>query len=165
MMNHTLEASLAALEFSRNFLNGILRDFPENQALFTPFAGANHATWILGHITWVDDTVLQSWGGQTSGLPAIWPELFAWKSTPATDARLYPSFSEMKACLEERRHALHKWFGTLDDARLAAHLGGEMDWFARSIGHLPGSIACHENMHAGQLTVVRKALGLSRYVA
>lgn len=165
MTNATLDASLAALEFSRNFLNGILRDFPEDQALFAPFAGANHATWILGHITWVDDTVLQLWGGRATGLPANWPDLFAWKSAPETDAGRYPSFSDMKNHLHERREVLVGWFGTLDDATLRSRLGGELDWFARSIGHLPGSIACHENMHAGQLTVVRKALGLKRFVA
>lgn len=165
MPNATLEASLAALEFSRNFLSGILRDFPAEQALFAPFAGANHATWILGHITWVDDITLQSWGKQPSGLPANWPELFAWKTTPTTDASRYPAFSAMKDHLASRRAALVDWFLSLDDARLASKLGGDFDWFARSIGHLPSSIACHENMHAGQLTVVRKALNLNRFVA
>ncbi|MBL8880975.1 MAG: DinB family protein, partial [Phycisphaerales bacterium] len=84
---------------------------------------------------------------------------------PTGDAGRYPSFSAMKDHLASRRIALIAWFRSLDDARLASKLGGDMDWFARSIGHLPGSIACHENMHAGQLTVVRKALNLNRFVA
>lgn len=165
MSTPTLEASLAALEYSRNFLNGILRDFPEDKALFSPFAGANHAIWILGHITWVDDLVLQTWGKQPSALSQNWAQLFAWKTTPTADAARYPSFGAMKDYLASRREALTTWFQSLDAATLASPLGHDFDSFARSVGHLPGSIACHENMHAGQLTVVRKALGLTRFVA
>jgi hypothetical protein len=44
---------------------------------------------------------------------------------------------------------------------LTSPLPKELETFARSYGGMMCSIAWHEGVHAGQLTVVRKSLGLA----
>ena len=44
--------------------------------------------------------------------------------------------------------------------RLAAALPEDWQVFAKSYGVLINTIAWHEGMHAGQLTVIRRELGL-----
>ncbi|MCZ6816774.1 MAG: DinB family protein, partial [Planctomycetota bacterium] len=52
------------------------------------------------------------------------------------------------------------WFLSMSGERLAAALPEDWQVFAKSYGVLINTIAWHEGMHAGQLTVIRRELGL-----
>lgn len=155
-----LSVGLAALEFSRQTLLKMLEGFPAEKACHQPFAGANHMLWNLGHLAWVDDLFLTSLAGQTSALSPGFVEKFAWKTAPTSNPADYPDLDTVRRHLDERRSALIKWFTTLTPALLAAPTPSNFQDLGKTLAELPGSIACHECMHVGQITVVRKSLGL-----
>ena len=69
--------------------------------------------------------------------------------------------SEIRAYLDASREDLLAWFSSLPEAELYAPLPDELQSFAASPAVLMSTIACHECLHAGQLTTIRKSLGLT----
>ena len=53
----------------------------------------------------------------------------------------------------------------MSDDQLASPLPEDFKTFAPSLAALPSSIAWHEGMHSGQLTMIRKSLGIGRKFA
>lgn len=159
-----LSVGLSALEFSRQTLLKMLEGFPIEKACFQPFPSANHMLWNVGHIAWVDDLFLTSLAGQTSALSPGFVEKFAWKSTPTSNPADYPDLAVVRRHLDERRTALITWFKTLTPTLLAAPTPSNFQDMGKTLADLPGSIACHECIHIGQITVVRKSLDLPRQI-
>lgn len=160
MSMRAIDATLATLEFSRGATLGFLEDIPEDKWCHQPIPGANHAAWIAGHIASTDNYFLTSLAGQASSVPAEWDDLFGMGSTPKNDPSVYPSPAELRDQLQTRRDGLTAWLKSLSDAQLAKPLEGDLARFAPNYAALAGSIAWHEGMHAGQLTLVRKSLGI-----
>ena len=160
-MKRLLQTSgLATLGFARRATLGFLEDIPEAKLCYQPFSGANHALWIIGHVACTDNYFLSSVGGRETDFPAAWNELFGMGATVQTDAAAYPALGEVRGQLDSRREDLIAWFKSLDEEQLAAPLPADFQTFAPSHAALINSIAWHEGLHAGQLTVIRKALGL-----
>lgn len=159
-----LSVGLAALDFSRQTLHTMVEGFPADKACHQPFPGANHMLWNMGHIAWVDDLFLTSLAGQPSALSPAFIEKFAWKTTPTSNPADYPDLLTVRRHLDERRLTLTKWFRRLTAPQLAAATPANFQDMAKIFADLPGSIAGHECMHVGQITVVRKSLGLARQI-
>lgn len=161
-MSHQLvDSGVAVLDFARSNTLSFLADVPEDKWCHQAIAGANHALWVVGHLAVVDDYFISSFGGQDSRLPEAWGELFGMGSTPSSDASAYPRPAEIRDALGSRRADLIAWFESLSDDKLVAPLSGDWEKFAPNTVGLAFSIAWHEGLHAGQLTVVRKSLGLA----
>lgn len=159
MSELTRATGLAALGFARDKTVELLKSVPDDKWLHQPFAGANHAMWIAGHLAHGDDVFVTSLKPAESRLPEIWGKLFGPKSKPAGDAALYPSVEEMMNHLAHTRETLATWFNSLSDAQLRSPLPEGFTKFATSFAALMGTLAWHEGLHTGQLTVVRKSLG------
>ncbi len=140
MTNDLIDAGLAALGFARQALLGMIDALPEDKILHQPCQGANHAMWILGHLACTDE--------------------FFMKSKPTTNAADYPPIAEVKEILAHNREALISLFSNMDEARLRSPLPGDLN-SAPSHAALIPTIAWHEGMHTGQLTVIRKSLDLA----
>lgn len=161
MSGKSVQAGLAALEFSRRALLGFLEDVPEGKWCHQPIPGANHALWIVGHLAHTDNYFLTAVAGRESRVPADWDELFGMGSKPVGDPGKYPNPAAVKDVLRSRRDELLAWFSSLSDAQLAKPLEGDLAGFAPDHAALASSIAWHEGLHSGQLTVVRKSLGFA----
>jgi len=159
MNRQTLESGLTTMAFSRDMLVSFAEDIPDDKLCFQPFPGANHAIWTLGHLAWADDYFVRL-GGRAGGLPAGWADAVQWGSTPKADRSIYPPRSEVMEQLAASREALTAWLRSLTEAQLIAPLPDETKRFAANFAALPASIAWHEGFHAGQIAVIRKALGL-----
>jgi len=155
-----LTNGLATLGFARRSTLGFLEDIPEDKLCYQPFPGTNHALWIIGHLACTDNFLLTAIGGRQTDLPATWNELFGMGSTPQPDPDAYPPPAEVRQQLDARRDELIEWFKSMDGDQLVAPLPEDYQTFARDHAALMTSIAWHEGLHAGQLTVVRKTLGL-----
>ena len=151
---------VAMLEFARRVTLGLLEDIPEDQRLYQPFPGANHALWIVGHVAWDDNFFLTTLGGKQTDFPPAWNELFRAGSVLQQEPAAYPSLAEIRQQLDARRADWIGWFKSMDGDELVTPLPEDYQTFARDRAALMPSIAWHEGLHAGQLTVVRKALGL-----
>ncbi len=160
MANLILENGLSTMAFARQNTMGFLEDIPEDKVCFQVCPGANHAMWVLGHLATTDDHFLSSVGGKESRCGEKYKALFGMGSTPTGSPSDYPPIDEIKEIVHERREALAAWFGSMSEEQLAQPLSGDAAFFAANHGALMSTIAWHEGLHSGQLTMIRKALGI-----
>ncbi len=153
-------AGLAALSFVRKLLDDMLDTLDDEQMMHQPVAEANHALWIAGHLAVCDDMMRTMLGGGDSVTPEAWADMFRDGTQPQSDAGAYPPVTDLRKALNDARRALLDWFSSMDDAALAGPLPDEWREFAPDYASLMASIAAHEAMHVGQLTVNRKSLGM-----
>jgi uncharacterized damage-inducible protein DinB len=152
---------LHRLRFARSVTLRLLEDVPAEKWLLQPLPGANHVMWLLGHLAVTDQLFLDSLGAAGPRCPEEWQALFARGTLPLPEANAYPTPELLLDHLASRREELLAWFAALPDAELAAPLPEGLRGYAANLSDLMASIAWHEGWHCGQLTVVRKALGLS----
>ena len=151
---------LATLAFARKQTLAFLEDITQANAVHQPCAGANHAAWIAGHIAWEDDSILTSMKPRASVLPPTYTKLFGTGSSATTDASAYPPLDELRERLSQLRSELVAWFGNLSEQQLRSPLPKEHAGYAENFAGLMSTLAWHEGLHAGQLTVIRKSLGM-----
>ena len=155
------ETGIAALMFARRVMMGLLEEISDDQFFHQPFRGANHAAWIVGHICHNDDNFLTGLEGRPSQLPAGWEALFAAGSAPGGDSDRHPSRGQIMTQFEARRHELLGWFRAMPTDQLISPLPENWKTFGANYGVLMSTLAWHEGLHAGQLTVIRKNLGIA----
>ena len=154
------EIGRAAMDMARKATIAFNEDIPDDKFLHRPVPSGNHAAWILGHIAYADSMIAAQVGDIPQSAPDGFNELFGMGSTPSDDASIYPSVAELRAALEPTRESMIAWFKGMDDAQLAAPLPEGWEGFAPTHAALMGICAWHEGLHGGQLTVIRKSLGL-----
>ena len=113
-------------------------------------------------MAYADNYFAGTLGGQDTEWPEGWDELFGMGSEPKPDASAYPPIAEVRAILEKNRTLLLEWLGGLSEDDLEKPLPEGLAGFAPNFGALIGSLAVHEAMHVGQITLIRKALQLPR---
>ena len=158
--NQTIEAGIATLKFSRGATIKLLESIPPDARVLCPVKGANHATWIAGHIALTDDYFFKTVGDQPGTLPESWESLFGMGSKCESSSDAYPAWDEIIAAMHERRATLIDWFGAMSADELAEPLSDDLREFAPNRAALMPAIAWHEGFHAGQLTAVRRSLGM-----
>lgn len=160
MSSRELEIGATSLRLSRRLALGLLDGIPADAWMHVPVPDGNHATWIAGHLAWEDDNILSSLvEGRGSKLAQPWHHRFAQGSKPTSDPDDYPGQGEIRAALDAFREELIGFFSASID-RLAEPLPEGMHAFARDLAALMPALACHEMVHVGQLTVIRKSLQL-----
>jgi len=160
MASPVVSCGLKALDFARRITLCLINDIPPDKLWYQPVSAGNHVLWIAGHLATADDFYLRGLGNRETGFPPEWRGLFGMGSTPQADASSYPALSDVKEQLSRMRVGLVEFFSGLSDEQLAQPLPGDFATFAPDFGTLASTIAWHEGLHAGQLTVIRKALGL-----
>lgn len=160
MSSQLLKQGLAGLEFARSATLGFLEDIPGDRLTHQPAPGCNHALWIMGHLASTDDYFLSSLAKKPSGIPEEWSKLFGMGSKPVADAKAYPPVAEVRSKLSGRREDLIAWLKSMSEDQLLSPLPEELRRFAPNYAGLCVSLAWHEGLHAGQLTVIRRSLGL-----
>jgi len=153
---------MQVLRFTRGATEALLKDFPESKYCEQPGPCVNHALWNLGHFASTDDYFAGKFGGTTSMLPPEWDKLFGMGSTPTSDASKYPSIAEVRKAMVTTRAAVEKWVSSLSAAQLSTATPEDWHAYAPTVGDLPPFLAWHEGYHQGQLSVLRRGLGLAR---
>ncbi|MEO1584835.1 MAG: DinB family protein [Planctomycetota bacterium] len=157
-----LETGLFALDFARKATMGFL-DGLEGDAFCTLFApGGGNAAYIAGHIAYTDDMTLQMLAGQPAVLTADEQPLFGGGAAPSPNPEIYPPREAIIEKMTTLRASLVEYFSSLSDAELVAPVEGPLAQFGDTRSKLMASIAWHEGMHAGQLTVIRRQLDMPR---
>jgi uncharacterized damage-inducible protein DinB len=161
MANGRLDIALGALGFSRRVTTQLLEDIPPDKLTLQPVSGANHALWVLGHLGAADAYFLKEAARQETPDLDRWLSLFFMGSKPMPRLTDYPPVPEVRRLFDGARERLTEWAGTLSEAQLSAPLPEAIKDFGASHAHLLGNLAVHEGLHAGQLTIIRRALGLA----
>lgn len=155
-----LDAGLHTMAFARRVFVQLLDAIPADKLLYQPVPGANHALWNAGHLACTDDWIVGAVAGGGRCLEG-WERLFGGGSVPVADAAAYPSIGDVTTALAERREALVGWFRSLSPSQQVAAPPEQLAFFAPTLVGMAGPIGWHEGTHAGQLTVIRKSLGLA----
>lgn len=161
-MSHPLrDQILSAFEWTQTQLQNEFDGIPADKFLHQPFPGANHALWTMGHLATVDQFFLMNFAGRDPVTFEKHKTTFFAKSQPSPNAADYPPMDAVREYFQESRKAFRAWLESLDDATLSAPLPPEKQRFATTLGNLLARLVWHEGMHYGQLTVIRKSLGLA----
>ncbi len=161
MANDILETGLGALSFSRDVLTSLLEDIPQDKLTHQPAPDANHALWIMGHLAITDAFFLSRIAGQEDQRFEAWKDMFFMGSTPTPDVFDYPPHAEIRDFLITCRGQLVVWFKALHVVQLKVPLPDDLKRFGPTHAGLMTSLAVHEGLHAGQLTLIRRSLGIS----
>lgn len=161
MSTRELETGLASLDFARHMTLSLLDAIPAEHWCHIPIPEGNHAAWIAGHIAWEDDDCLkQLIENRDSALPQSWHNRFGTGSRSTPNAADYPDIADLRAQLAASRQELKAFFTTSVD-RLDQPVSKQLHGFAKDLASFMHLIACHEMVHVGQLTVIRKSLRLN----
>ena len=110
MKDHVLRAAQVNLGYARK----LVADIPDENMSEQPKPGMNHAAWVIGHLTFVADSMARVFDLPFT-MPKEWVELFNLSSKPTAERAKYPS----KAALME---AYEKAYARLIEAvRGASH--------------------------------------------
>jgi uncharacterized damage-inducible protein DinB len=144
----------------RKLSEGLLNDFhtPE-QWVYQVDSTANHALWFSGHMGVGDNFFLSLVSpGNSRDMPG-YNEMFGIGSKPTNDPSQYPPAEEVLEYMRERRESLLKSLDDLTDDDLSRPTPpGTPEMWPDLISVLETAI-WHESLHAGQVSVARKALG------
>ncbi len=154
-----LESGRSALEFGRKQTLRLLEGVPPAGLGHRPTPTANHVIWLLGHLAWTENEFLTGVGGKPV-LDDTWKKNFATGTKPRDDVKGYPSLTEIRAALDKTRKALLDWFAKLNEQQLLKPPPEPLKMFGPTHAALLGSLAWHEGYHSGQISNVRRSLGL-----
>ena len=120
---------------------------------------ANHALWFAGHMGIADNYFLSIVDPDKSRDADGYSEVFGMGSQPTSDVDAYPPVDEVLAYMRDRRDQLLKVLGGMGEADLArSKPEGAADMFTDLASVFEMAI-WHEALHAGQVSVARRALG------
>lgn len=144
---------------SRNFTEGLLSVFrtPDDWT-HQVHPQTNHAMWFIGHISGADNYFIKLLGGEPRA-PQGYGEKFGANSKPSPNASDYPPAEEVLQYMRERRKALLALLAGKSESDLNAPAPSGVPPMVKDVAGIFQLCAWHEGLHAGQISVVRRALG------
>jgi hypothetical protein len=158
LIRAVLNSYLLTLADVRAAVEGLPADLMVRQFPGVP----NHPAWTIGHLVYSAQAI----GGELGldpWLPSSWVALFSTGSIPLPDAAVYPSRSELLGALEDAQNRITRCLNSLNPEALAAPLPDvRFRSIFPSLGHAAVHVLSgHTSFHLGQLSVWRRAAGLS----
>ncbi|MCG3124035.1 MAG: hypothetical protein GIKADHBN_02476 [Phycisphaerales bacterium] len=151
--------ALSLARFVRSVSDGMLRNWPEEKLTHQNTPHDNHPLWVLGHIANTDAWIGSVVGADVS-VPASYDKLFGMGSKPSAQRSDYPSFAELRAQFDRNRAGLIAWFEKATPQQLAVDLREKTGSFANDPVDALLKCAWHEGWHFGQVSTLRRSLGL-----
>ena len=145
------------------FAHGILvkaSKWPDDKITHQAAGQPNHCLWTLGHLASTYEWASGLIDGNASALPSTYGALFGMGSTPTPDAKGYPPIAEVRSQFDSAFNRLMAGAKAATDAQLAESLKEATGGFAENKMDMIYKMAWHDGWHLGQLTTLRKHLGL-----
>jgi uncharacterized damage-inducible protein DinB len=148
------------LKQSREFCEKLFEAFKSPEDWTHQIApGTNHALWFAGHMATADNFFISSIDPSKKRELDDWSKYFGMGSKPTSDPDAYPPVAEVLDVMRERRAVLLEILGVMADADLLRPTEGDMASFCPDYASIFEMAVWHEGLHAGQITMVRRALG------
>lgn len=145
---------------TRQLSERLLADFRTPQEwVHQVHPGCNHALWFAGHMANTDNFLLSLVAPERSVALGDFGKRFGMGSQPASQPELYPPSDQVVETMRERRRTLLGALEELSDADLSRPTPQGVPEFLPDLASVFEMANWHEAMHAGQLSVVRRALG------
>lgn len=156
-----VQAIVAAMESSQQWLEMYLADFTDDELLARPVPSANHAAWQLGNVI-VGDVFLVQCEYPEVVFPTL-PEGFAsLHGSAGANIDQSPGFLtklEYVSILNKVRTVAIETISRLTDDELDRPANETATFAGPTVGHVLMFVATHTLMHLGQFSVIRRALG------
>ena len=154
------DRALAHAQFAHGMINKFAEGFGPEQVVAQAGACPNHLLWTLGHLassaSWTHGMIT----GGTPIVPEGYSTLFGMGSKPIGDPALYPSFNEVREAYESSFRRLVNAVEQLDDRALLQAPEQDSGGFISDKLDALNKLAWHEGWHVGQLSDLRRGLGL-----
>ena len=150
-----------SLESSTKVAMELLMDLQDEPITQPTTEGDNHALWILGHLTYSESTLFDSFIlGKPNRYPE-WSEVFGIKSEPTTKADDYPPIDEVVQKFNAVRNDLLARLDTASETNLDTKSQAPEDLGDKfgTVSQCFTAMLNHVSFHAGQASVIRKSLG------
>jgi hypothetical protein len=154
------DALTLSLTSTQGVVHQYLSDLSDADLLVRPVPAANHIAWQIGHLI-----ASEAWmgslfpGSKYPELPATIQAAFDGKNANVTPPGGYLKKAEYLEWFDKVRKATLAVVEQLNESDLDKTTPPECAQWAPTIGHLMVLTSTHTMMHAGQFTVVRRALG------
>ncbi len=158
-MPNMKDVILEQLQIGKTLIDLFTGDFSDAEYFQTPFEGANHVGWNLGHVACSEDWFVALIAGSDKRIPESLHELFKGGSVCVADAGKYPSRKELDELLRDARANTIEALAAFDVSKCddASPEGAPRELFP-TLGSLWGMQPTHQFWHIGQITVCRAAL-------
>lgn len=145
---------------SRDFCEKLLEPFktPEDWT-HQVSPGTNHALWFAGHMATADNFFIGMIDPSKKRDLDDWSKHFGMGSQPTSDPDDYPPVAEVLDAMRERRGVLLGLLGKMSDVELEKPTPPDVAGFCADYGSIFEMATWHEGLHAGQITMVRRAQG------
>jgi len=144
----------------REMTDRLVADFTKpEQWVYQVHSNCNHALWFVGHMATTDNFLLSMVAPDQARLPEGFQAKFGVGSHPSNNPSDYPSPDEVLSVMHERRQTLLNVLEGLTEQDLSRSTPAGTPDFLPDFGSVFELAVWHEGLHAGQLTVVRRALG------
>lgn len=157
MKDNTIQAS----KFAQKYFQLLIKDFPQDKWLIRPTNVPSHALWQVGHLAFTCNAGLKALGFD-SIVDDSWAELFGPGSNSTDDAADYPAIEVVIEKYNEAVTKLTEIYSNADDDVLgkATKIERLIERFPRQGDFIVFLLTSHLAIHAGQLSTLRKLLGL-----
>lgn len=155
------DAIVIGLRNSLLLLERYVNDLTPEQMLHRPCDGANCCAWILGHLALNDRHFMKRIGVTPEQMPPL-PEDFEQRFSQKENAPAATNFGDTSGLLDivrQNREAMIQAVERMDEAQLDASSGMDHPFF-RTIGTALSFMPIHMSMHTGQITLIRRSLGM-----
>ncbi len=162
-MSTTLSASKRSIEaatFSHDMFVKLINDFPADKSVFQTSATDNHLLWHIGHLATTYAWFASALDGEPVGATDHENALFGMGSKPLPDAKAYPSLIDVRTRFDATWNRFASAAAALTDADAGMPPKVESGGFLKDRLDAVDKAAWHDGWHAGQVSGLRKALGL-----
>ncbi len=161
-----LSAAISQIRQARRYTEDLLQNIPDEHWFSSPTGGVTHVAWQVGHLAVCEYALAMKRvrGVRPDDETLVSADdfrLYGKGSEPVFDASAYPPVSEIKALLQRVHHRTLEELTDLDEATANEPTSDPPHpMFNTKLGAL---IWCaqHEFLHAGQIGLLRRQLGLA----
>lgn len=164
MPTPTLTTQIAAIRALHTLSHRLLHgQFSPEQLVFTLPNSSSHILWLTGHLAVTNDLALGPALGLAPTLPREAANMLTFGTRPVCDTASYEDFSHYRQILLDSYSRLAVHLETVDESRLFDPLPSDsvLSKLFPYSGSLLSMWQFHTGYHLGQITLLRRAQGLS----
>lgn len=160
-----LKSIRTRIQFARTYTMDLLSDIHDQDWFRMPGEFPSHVAWQVGHLAVAQyrltlDRCRGSRPEDQEFFSAEFQTLFGRDSIPKADASLYPSTMDIRRTFNNVYQAMLNWLDPLSDSILDEPIRVAHRFCVTKRDSLEWT-AAHEMIHAGQIGILRRALGAS----
>lgn len=148
------------LNFAHGMTTALLADWPTDKLTHQSVPTDNHALWTIGHLAMTYSWFASLLDGHMTPMPDSYNPLFGMGSKPVADPTIYPPMGEVRHHFDSAYARFIELAAKIKPADATKPTVGNAHGFCKDRADVLDKAAWHEGWHAGQLSSLRRVLGL-----